>query len=259
MMKVWYIRISVPIVSFLLIIFSCTVPGNKTVPSNKTESKTLTFNWSDSNNTGFLTLDQLNVFMKDKKDFFKEEGGLNSENGKDTVGYFIQKENFLWIILVGYSDVFSVRYLCCKRTQNNKYSIIKSELGAEILGECSFEWENYLQNAGPYMIIEQLSNGSGYCGSFPRIFKLDGTEINSGDLNFTYWGCDENGDDSYCNRSDVEFVFKDDYLQSHHSVDIMREDDRIVRKHLSYDVRYFFDELNLLTKDTVNVKETSFR
>lgn len=220
----------------------------------------MTFNWSNSNDTGYLTLDQLNVFMKDQKPLFKEEGVLNSDNGKDTVGYFIQKEKFLWIILVGYSDVFSVRYLCCKRSSNNTYSIIKSELGTEILGECSFEWEKYLQNAGPYMVIEQLSNGSGYCGSSPRIFKLDGTEMNTGDLNFTYWGCDESANnDSYCRRSDIEFRFKDNYLQSHHSIDVMREDDRIVSKQITYDVRYFFDELNLLTKDTVNVEETSFR
>jgi len=233
---------------FLIITF-CT-PLNK-----KKSSKRGILTWVHSKKKGFLTLNEVNRLMKNNTDVFKEEGGIHSKNGKDTVGYFIRKENALWIILTNYSDNLAVRYVCCKRIKNNNYAIVKTGLDSEIFGECPFIWEKYLQIAGPYMILEQLSTGSGYCGNFPRIFKLDGTEINTNDLDFTYWGCDESSVDSHFERTDVTFKFDDNYFQTYHSVEVMRESDRMIEKRITYRVRYILDGLNLLTKDTIGVNE----
>ncbi len=199
-------------------------------------------------------MDQVKRIMKDNTDLFSQEGGLKARNSSDTIAYFIQKENYLWILLRANSNLLAFRSICCKQIAPTRYSIVKSELGPEIFGECPFIWENYLQHAGPYIILELLANGSGYCGNFPRIFKLDGTELNTGGLSFTYWGCDEAIENSECRRTDVSFQFKDHYLQAYHAVEVMKEDDRVVHHRYTYSVRYFFDGLNILSKDTVGLK-----
>lgn len=203
-------------------------------------------------------MNQVALIMKDTTDLFHAEGGLKARNSSDTIAYFIQKENYLWIICRGNSEPLAFRFICCKQITPTRYSIVKSELGPEIFGECPFIWENYLQHAGPYMILEQLSNGSGYCGNFPRIFKLDGTELNTGGLSFTYWGCDEGGEHSECQRADILFQFKDHYLQAYHAVEVMKEDDRFVHHRYTFSVRYFFDGIKLLTKDTVGYNGATY-
>ena len=203
-------------------------------------------------------MNQVKRIMKDNTNLFSQEGGLKARNSSDTVAYFIQQENYLWILLRGNSDLLAFRSICCKQITATRYSIVKTELGAEIFGECPFIWENYLQHAGPYIILEQLANGSGYCGNFPRIFKLDGTELNTGDLSFTYWGCNEGGEQSECQRAEILFRFKDNYLQAFHTLEVMREDDRVVHHRYKFSVRYFLDGLNLLTKDTVGYNGATY-
>lgn len=185
------------------LIFSCNSPKRqKKVNDGKLFEKL-------KEKKGYLNALELKRLKQDFSLKLLAKYDLSGYDEEDTLAYFVRSGSSLWIAscYLGEDDDISNPFFCLKETKEKGFTMIHHGTIPLLMGDCSYDLDKLLIQAGNYILVSQKSYGSGYCDDSPLVFTADGKPIRKGDNQFRIItrNCSEEFESTICFERNFKF------------------------------------------------------